>query len=80
MQLLIYALVLFWKILMISCKGNTALETNRLRIKNLYRNNLLTRPSTTNNHTIVAVGLGIIEVAGIDPRSQVSIVPLFSQL
>ena len=80
MQLMIYILVLSWKILIISGRVNTAIELNRLRIKSLYRNNLLTRPSTKSNHTIVAIGLGIIEVAGIDPRSQVSILLLVSNL
>jgi hypothetical protein len=57
-----------------NAKNYSALEANRLRIKTLYETNLLTRPSMQNTkHTIVAIGLGIIEVAGIDPRTQVSI-------
>ena len=72
MQWVISMLVFFsWRIVMISTKEYTAVELNRIRIRNLYRNNLLTRPSTKNNQTIVAIGLGIIEVAGIDPRTQV---------
>ena len=55
-------------------KNYSAVEATRLRIKTLYEANLLTRPSMENTkHTIVALGLGIIEVAGIDPRTQVSI-------
>jgi hypothetical protein len=68
-------LILFLEILMtIYAKNYSAIEANRLRIKTLYQTNLLTRPLMKNiNQTIVAIGLGIIEVAGIDPRTQVSL-------
>jgi hypothetical protein len=61
MQWMICMLVFNWGIVMISAKEYTAIELNRIRIRNLYRNNLLTRPSTKSNQTIVAIGLGIIE-------------------
>jgi hypothetical protein len=54
-------------------KNHSAIELNRIRITKRYRNHLLTRPSMENStQTIVAIGLGIIEVAGIDPQKQVS--------
>lgn len=53
-------------------KKYSAVEQNRNRIARLYANNILTRPSTQNNsQTIVAIGLGIIEVAGLDAQKQV---------
>ena len=56
----------------ISAKNYSATEANRLRIKTLYQANLLTRPPIKNTtQTVVAVGLGIVEVTGIDPRTQV---------
>lgn len=59
---------------MIDAKNYSAVELNRLRISKLYRSNLLIRPTTKNvSQTIVAIGLGIIEVAGINPHTQVSI-------
>jgi len=55
-------------------KNYSAVESTRLRIKKLYRNHVLTRPSTQNiSRTTVAIGLGIIEVAGLDPQKQVCI-------
>jgi hypothetical protein len=55
-------------------KNYSAVESTRLRIKKLYRNHVLTRPSTQNiSRTTVAIGLGIIEVAGLDPQRQVCI-------
>ena len=59
---------------MIYAKDYSSGELNRMRIKELYRHHLLTRPSSAINtsRTVVAIGLGIIEVAGIDPQKQVS--------
>ena len=55
-------------------KNYSAVELNRLRLTKLYRNHILIRPLTKNvSYTTVAVGLGIIEVAGIDPQKQVCI-------
>lgn len=54
-------------------KTYSAVELNRLSLTKLYRNHILTRPSMNNaSLTTVAIGLGIIEVAGIDPQKQVS--------
>lgn len=66
-------LIILWLNLGISVGRNySASEANRLRIMRLYRDRLLIRPTVANlNQTIVAVGLGIIEVAGIDPKTQV---------
>ncbi|UJR37402.1 hypothetical protein I4U23_030107 [Adineta vaga] len=48
------------------------IEENRNRIAKLYEDRILTRPSTKNkSRTTVAIGLGIIEVAGLDPQKQV---------
>jgi hypothetical protein len=60
-------------------KKYNAVEKNRLRITKLYRNHILTRPSLKNvsQITTVAIGLGIIEVAGIDPQKQVGISEIF---
>ncbi len=56
-------------------KNYNAVESNRERLKNLYRNHVLTRPTMKNaSRTTVAIGLGIIEVAGIDPQKQVCFV------
>jgi len=53
-------------------KNYSEVELNRLRLTKLYRNHILTRPSMNNiSLTTVAVGLGIIEVSGIDPQKQV---------
>jgi hypothetical protein len=71
-----YAFILHLAMMMmiINAKDYSAAELNRLRITKMYQNNLLIRPSTKNvTQTIVAIGLGIIEVAGIDPQTQVSI-------
>jgi len=70
-----YALILHLEMMMMMyAKDYSAVELNRLRILKLYRSNLLIRPTTKNfSQTIVAIGLGIIEVAGIDPQTQVSI-------
>jgi hypothetical protein len=73
---LMYAFILHLAMMMmiINAKDYSAAELNRLRITKMYQNNLLIRPSTKNvSQTIVAIGLGIIEVAGIDPQTQVSI-------
>jgi hypothetical protein len=71
---LMYAYILYLEMMMIYAKNYSAGELNRKRISELYRTNLLTRPSTKNvRQTIVAIGLGIIEVAGINPHTQVSI-------
>jgi len=71
---LIYAFILYLEMMTIYTKDYSAVELNRLRISKLYRNNLLIRPTTKNvSQTIVAIGLGIIEVAGIDPQTQVSV-------
>jgi hypothetical protein len=74
MQLICVFIVFLEMSITIYAKNYSAVEANRLRIKALYQNNLLTRPLMKNiNQTIVAIGLGIIEVAGIDPRTQVGI-------
>ncbi|CAF3355300.1 unnamed protein product [Rotaria socialis] len=53
-------------------KNYSAILLNRLEITERYVHDMLTRPSMKNSsHTIVAVGLGVIEVAGIDPQKQV---------
>jgi len=71
---LIYAFILYLEMMTTYTKDYSAVELNRLRISKLYRNNLLIRPTTKNvSQTIVAIGLGIIEVAGIDPQTQVRI-------
>jgi hypothetical protein len=71
---LMYAFIFQLEMMMVYTKNYSAVESNRIRIKNLYRNHLLTRPTAKNvTETVVAVGLGIIEVAGIDPQKQVSI-------
>ncbi|CAF1521493.1 unnamed protein product [Adineta ricciae] len=50
----------------------SVIEENRNRIARLYEDHVLTRPSTKNSsRTTVAIGLGIIEVAGLDPQKQV---------
>ncbi len=55
-------------------KNYSGVELNRLRLTQLYRNHILTRPSMDNiSRTTVAIGLGIIEVAGLDPQRQVCI-------
>jgi hypothetical protein len=57
---------------MTRAKNYSAVELNRLRLTKLYRNHILTRPSLNNvSPTTVAIGLGIIEVSGIDPQKQV---------
>ncbi|CAF1409388.1 unnamed protein product [Rotaria magnacalcarata] len=71
MQLL-HVFILHLNVLVIYGKDYTAYESNRLHITQFYRNHLLTRAQTKNSRqTIVAVGLGIIEVEGIDPQKQV---------
>lgn len=56
----------------IQSKGYSPVQLNRLRITQIYRDHILTRPSKENGSlTTVAVGLGIIEVSGIDPQKQV---------
>jgi hypothetical protein len=58
--------------MMTYAKNYSAVELNRIRLTKLYRNHILTRPSTKNlSQTTVAIGLGIIEVSGIDPQKQV---------
>lgn len=65
-----YILLLFVQI--IETKDYSTFESNRIRITNLYKNRLLTRPTSRNRtRTIVAIGLGIIEITGIDPQAQV---------
>ncbi len=57
---------------------HNAVESNRMRLKNLYRNHILIRPLIKNiSQTTVALGLGIIEVAGIDPQKQVCLFEIF---
>ena len=76
MQLMCAFFLCLRVLMMIDAKDYSAEESNRLRIRKLYRNNLLIRPSMKkSNRTIVAVGLGIIEVTGINPRTQVSTRP-----
>ena len=71
-----YAFVLYLSAMMITTafgKAHTPAEKNRMRIKQLYKDYLLIRPSTNKAQpTVVAVGLGIMEVIGIDPQKQVS--------
>lgn len=68
----LYILILQFEFSMTYGKEYSAYELNRLRITKLYRNHMLTRASTSNtNYTVVAIGLGIIEVEGIDPQKQV---------
>ena len=65
-------LVLMNLSLMIYAKNYSAFETTRTRLRDLYRYHILTRPTTDNtSRTTVAIGLGIIEVSGIDPQKQV---------
>lgn len=72
MQLMCMFILQLEILIEISGKDYNAIELNRLRITQFYRNHLLTRPSTKNStQTVVAVGLGIIEVQGIDPQEQV---------
>jgi hypothetical protein len=53
-------------------KNYSAVELNRVRLVRLYRTHNLTRPLMKNaSLTTVFVGLGILEVAGIDPKKQV---------
>lgn len=53
-------------------KNYSAVEVNRKRITELYEKHILTRPTTKNvSQTAVALGLGIIEVAGLDAQKQV---------
>ncbi|CAF0785148.1 unnamed protein product [Adineta steineri] len=53
-------------------KKYNAVESTRNRIVKLYQDRVLTRPSVKNvTRTAVAIGLGIIEVAGLDPQKQV---------
>jgi hypothetical protein len=67
-------LVIFTISITIDAKNYSAVESNRKRIAERYRSHILTRPSTKNvSQTTVAIGLGIIEVAGIDPQTQVCI-------
>jgi len=74
MQLMYVVILQLEMIILMYAKDYSPVELNRIRIVKLYRNSLLTRPSTKNvSQTIVAIGLGIIEVAGIDPQKQVSI-------
>lgn len=56
----------------IYAKNSNSLELNRLRVKKPYPNYIFIRPPIKNvSITTVAVGLGIIEVSGIDPQKQV---------
>lgn len=60
-------------LMLVSTKTYSPVELNRLNLTMMYRNDLLTRPPLKNStQSIVAIGLGIIEVAGIDPQKQVS--------
>jgi hypothetical protein len=60
-------------------KNYSAIELNRLRITTLYQSHILTRPSTQNvSQTTVAIGIGILEIAGIDPQKQVGLFLLLS--
>ncbi|CAF1196975.1 unnamed protein product [Adineta ricciae] len=69
------ALIVYLKFSMIANlfgKDHTLAEKNRLRIKSLYEDHLLIRPSTNNaSPTVVAIGVAIMEVIGIDPQKQV---------
>lgn len=66
------AIFLIMSTMIIDAKNYNAVELNRIHLKNLYRNQILTRPITNNqSQTIVGLGLGIIEVSGIDPQKQV---------
>ncbi|CAF0952561.1 unnamed protein product [Rotaria sp. Silwood1] len=72
---LIYVFILQLEIIMIMmiyAKNYSASELNRLRITKRYRNHLLIRSSMKNiTQTIVSIGLGIIEIEGINPHQQV---------
>ncbi|CAF0841696.1 unnamed protein product [Adineta steineri] len=58
--------------MIIYAKDYSPVEMNRIRIKKLYSDHLLIRPSTKNvSQTVIALGLGIMEVVGIDPQKQV---------
>ncbi|CAF1055257.1 unnamed protein product [Adineta ricciae] len=69
------ALIVYLKFSMIANlfgKDHTLAEKNRIRIKTLYEDHLLIRPSTNNTSpTVVAIGVAIMEVIGIDPQKQV---------
>ncbi|CAF4485463.1 unnamed protein product [Rotaria sp. Silwood1] len=66
------SLILITISITIYAKNYSAVQRNRIKITKRYRNHILTRPSMNNlSQTTVAVGLGIIEVAGIDPQKQV---------
>ena len=69
------ALIVYLKFSMIANlfgKDLTLTEKNRIRIKTLYEDHLLIRPSTNNvSPTVVAIGVAIMEVIGIDPQKQV---------
>lgn len=53
-------------------KTYSAVELNRKNLTDLYRTHVLTRPLMKNfSHITIAIGLGIIEVSGIDPQRQV---------
>lgn len=81
MQLMCLFILHMEMLMMICAKNYSATELNRLRISKLYRNNLLIRPSAKNvSQTIVAIGLGIIEVAGINAQTQVSILAMMIEL
>lgn len=52
-------------------KTYSAVELNRKNLTDLYRTHVLTRPLMKNfSHITIAIGLGIIEVSGIDPQRQ----------
>ena len=66
-------LLIINSLMLVSTKTYSPVELNRLNLTMMYRNDLLTRPPMKNStQSIVAIGLGIIEVAGIDPQKQVS--------
>ena len=72
MDRFILSVIMMTIIITTSAKNYSTVELNRLRITKLYRNHILTRPFMKNStQTTVAIGLGIIEVSGIDPQQQV---------
>jgi len=60
-------------LLRIEAKTYSAVELNRKNLTDHYRSHILTRPLMKNlSHIAIAIGLGIIEVSGIDPQKQVT--------
>ena len=73
--LLLLLLIIIITILVTTyAKDYSAIELNRLRMKELYRDHILLRPLMKSSDQItVAAGIEIIEVGGIDLKTQVCI-------